>query len=64
MACSTRTFPLDQIVSASVHDAWVLSDEDEDTFFDIVQQLAKVSAEKAWFDDSGDGREACFYGSR
>jgi hypothetical protein len=41
-----KTFPLDQIVTASVHDAWLLSGKNEDTFFDIVQQLATVSAEK------------------
>ncbi len=41
-----KTFPIDQIVTASVHDAWVLSGKSEDTFFDIVQQLATLSASK------------------
>ena len=41
-----KTFPIDQIVTASVHDAWLLSGKDESTFFDIVQQLAAMSAEK------------------
>ena len=41
-----KTFPTDQIVTASVHDAWLLSGKDEATFFDIVQQLAAMSAEK------------------
>jgi hypothetical protein len=41
-----KTFPLDRIVTASVHDAWLLSGKNEDTFFDIVQQLATMSAEK------------------
>ena len=41
-----KTFPVDQVVTASVHDAWLLSGKDESTFFDIVQQLAAISAEK------------------
>lgn len=41
-----KTFPTDQILTASVHDAWLLSDKNEDTFFDIVQQLAVISAGK------------------
>jgi hypothetical protein len=41
-----KVYPLDQIVTASVHDAWLLSGKNEEAFFDIVQQLAQVSAEK------------------
>lgn len=41
-----KVYPLDQIVTASVHDAWLLSGKNEDAFFDIVEQLAQVSAEK------------------
>lgn len=41
-----KTYPLDTIVTASVHDAWLLSGKNEDAFFDIVQQLAGISAEK------------------
>lgn len=41
-----KTYPVDQIVTASVHDAWLLSGKNEDAFFDIVQQLASLSANK------------------
>jgi hypothetical protein len=41
-----KTYPADQIVTASVHDAWLLSGKSEDAFFDIVQQLATISASK------------------
>jgi hypothetical protein len=43
---SDKTYPLDQIVTATVHDAWLLSGKNEEAFFDIVQQLAQFSAEK------------------
>jgi len=29
-----------------VHDAWLLSGKNEDAFFDIVEQLAQLSAQK------------------
>ena len=41
-----KTYPLDQIVTATVHDAWLLSGKNEDAFFDIVEQLAQFSAQK------------------
>ncbi|HWF08515.1 MAG TPA: hypothetical protein VG297_08620 [Bryobacteraceae bacterium] len=41
-----KVYPLDQIITASVHDAWLLSGKNEEAFFDIVEQLAQVSAEK------------------
>lgn len=41
-----KVYPLDQIVTASVHDAWLLSGKNEEAFFDIVEQLAQLSAEK------------------
>ena len=41
-----KTYNLDQIVTASVHDAWLLSGRNETAFFDIVEQLAQLSAEK------------------
>ena len=41
-----KVYPLDQIVTASVHDAWLLSGRNEEAFFDIVEQLAQISAEK------------------
>jgi len=41
-----KTWPLDEIVTASVHDAWLLSGRNETAFFDIVEQLAQLSAQK------------------
>jgi hypothetical protein len=41
-----KVYPLEQIVPASVHDAWLLSGRNEDRFFDIVEELAQLSAEK------------------
>jgi hypothetical protein len=41
-----KVYPLDQIVTASVHDAWLLSGKNEEAFFDIVEQLAQLAAEK------------------
>ena len=36
---------MSKIIPATVHDAWVLSDRNEEAFFDIVEQLAQVSAQ-------------------
>lgn len=41
-----KTYPLEQIVVATVHDAWLLSGKNEEAFFDIVEQLAQFSAQK------------------
>jgi hypothetical protein len=41
-----KVYPLDQIIPATVHDAWLLSGRNEEAFFDIVEQLAQLSAEK------------------
>ena len=41
-----KTYPLEQITTATVHDAWVLSGKNEEAFFDIVEQLAQFSAQK------------------
>jgi hypothetical protein len=41
-----KVYPLDQIIPATVHDAWLLSGKNEEAFFDIVEQLAQLSAEK------------------
>jgi hypothetical protein len=42
---NAKVYPLDQIIPATVHDAWELSGKNEDAFFDIVQQLAEYSAQ-------------------
>ena len=41
-----KTYPMEQIVTATVHDAWILSGKDQEAFFDIVEQLAQFSAQK------------------
>jgi hypothetical protein len=38
--------PLDQAVTCSVHDAWVLGGKTEEGFFHIVQELAELAAQK------------------
>lgn len=35
-----------ELMSSTVHEAWIKSDRNEDKFFDMVKQLASVSAEK------------------
>jgi hypothetical protein len=37
-------FPVDQIVTKTVHEAWVSSGRNEDKFFAMVQQCAELSA--------------------
>jgi hypothetical protein len=41
-----KVYPINQIVTATVHDAWLLSGKNEEAFFDIVEQLAQFSAQK------------------
>ncbi|HVG27989.1 MAG TPA: hypothetical protein VM865_10320 [Acidobacteriaceae bacterium] len=36
----------EQLITSSVHDAWVLSGRNEATFFEMVTQLAQISADK------------------
>jgi hypothetical protein len=54
-----KIYPMEQIITASVHDAWLLSGKNEEAFFDIVQQLAQLSAEKRGIslpDDAAAGK--------
>lgn len=37
--------PTDQLVTKTVHEAWIASGRNEDKFFDMVQQLAALSAQ-------------------
>jgi hypothetical protein len=39
-------WPLDQLITSSVHDAWVLSGRNEEKFFGMVSELAQISAQK------------------
>ena len=54
----------DQIITASVHQAWVLSGKDEANFFEIVRELAEISATNrnmALPDSPAAGRRAGAY---
>lgn len=37
---------IDQLITSSVHDAWVMSGRNEATFFQMVTQLAQIAAQK------------------
>jgi hypothetical protein len=41
---AAHNWTTDQIVTATVHQAWVLSGKDEANFFEIVKELAEISA--------------------
>jgi hypothetical protein len=43
---ATPSWTLDQAVTCSVHDAWILGGKNEQGFFEIVKALAQLSAEK------------------
>jgi hypothetical protein len=45
-AASAPNWTLDQAVTCSVHDAWVLGGKNEEGFFSIVKALAELSAQK------------------
>ncbi len=54
----------DQIVTATVHQAWVLSGKDEASFFEIVKELAEISAANRNLtlpDNAAAGRRAGAY---
>jgi hypothetical protein len=54
----------EQIVTSSVHEAWVLSGRDEGRFFEIVETLAGISARKRGItlpDDKEAGRKMGAY---
>jgi hypothetical protein len=40
------TVPVDQLITSSVHDAWVMSGRNEEKFFAMVSELAQISAQK------------------
>jgi hypothetical protein len=41
---AAHSWTTDQIVTATVHQAWLLADKDETNFFEIVKELAEISA--------------------
>jgi hypothetical protein len=57
---SAPTWTIDQVVTCSVHDAWVLGGKTEEGFFAIVKAMAELSAQKRDLtlpDDATVGRE-------
>jgi hypothetical protein len=54
----------DQIITATVHQAWILSGKNEASFFEIVRELAEISARNRNLilpDDPASGRRAGEY---
>lgn len=41
-----HSWTTDQLLTSTVHEAWVLSGRNEDQFFDMVKELAAMSAQK------------------
>ena len=41
---AAHNWTTDQIITATVHQAWLLSGKDETNFFEIVKELAEISA--------------------
>jgi hypothetical protein len=39
-------WPTEQLITSSVHDAWMLSGRNEEKFFAMVSELAQISAQK------------------
>jgi hypothetical protein len=61
---AAHNWTTDQIVTATVHQAWVLSGKDEANFFEIVKELAVISARNRNLtlpDDPAAGRRAGAY---
>ena len=58
---TSHSWTTDQLVTSTVHEAWVLSGRNEDQFFDMVQTLAALSAQKRGLtmpDDQATGVKA------
>jgi hypothetical protein len=45
-----KMIPIDQLLPLTVHQAWLLSGKNEDAFFDMVSQLAELSAKNRELD--------------
>ena len=43
---ASHSWTTEQLVTSSVHDAWMLSGRNEDQFFEMVKELAAMSAQK------------------
>lgn len=63
-AAATHTWSTEQILTCTVSDCWQLAGKNESTFFDIVQQLAAISAQTRGLtlpDNAEAGRRAGEY---
>jgi hypothetical protein len=63
-ANEAHNWTTEQILTCTVSDCWQLSGKNEDTFFDIVQQLAAISARTRGLtlpDDAAAGQRAGEY---
>jgi hypothetical protein len=45
-AAASHSWTTDQLVTSTIHEAWVMSGRNEDQFFEMVQALAVMSAQK------------------
>ena len=43
---ASHSWTTEQLVTSSVHEAWILSGRNEDQFFEMVKELATISAQK------------------
>ncbi len=43
---ASHSWTTEQLVTSTIHEAWVMSGRNEDQFFDMVQALAVMSAQK------------------
>ncbi len=43
---AAHNWTMDQLVTSTVHEAWLMSGRNEDQFFDMVKELAAMSAQK------------------
>ena len=53
-------YPKEQLLTATVHQAWLLSDKNEANFFEMVAELAQISASNRGItlpDDAAAGRK-------
>lgn len=61
---AAHNWTTDQIMTATVHQAWLLSGKDENNFFEMVKELAEISAKNRNItlpDDPAAGRKAGAY---
>ncbi len=63
-APAPHSWTTDQIMTATVHQAWLLSGKDENNFFEMVKELAEISAKNRNMtlpDDPEAGKKAGAY---